>query len=488
MTFIKSIIISIHSLIARKSEFGETLRHTRNYLTANVATSALGLLSIPVLTRLLSPDDYGTVNVFRAYIRIMVVVFPLNAFASVARYYYEETEDFRDFMGSTVLFSIVFFSIFSLAFVLFAHPLSKFLGLPAELMVLAIPVVLAYIVVEFYRGIFEPRRISKRLALLSSFRAYSIFGGSVLVILLLKTRLYRGPILAELIIGLIFAVIMTSDILPYVKWSVQFKYIRYMLKFSIPMIPYALGGFVLAQFDRIMINSYKGATSAGLYSLANNIGMLVSLVTSSISSAFIPQYFKYINSKSHDALDRDVSRLFQITLLAASFLAVFGQELGMVLASSKYYEGLRIVPIVVLGYIFHAIYQIYGRCTGVVKKPIFDAIILFICGFVSIGLNVLLIPRFGYAAGAVTSVISYFCMAFLGWVVNKFVVTCYCTPLSVIGIPVLIVAPLILFSLIIPFVHGDHFLIIITKTTVFSIYFIFTVKKIFKINKVVLKI
>ncbi len=48
------------------------LLHARNYLSASIATKAIGFISLPVITRLLSPDEYGVLNVFISYIGLFM--------------------------------------------------------------------------------------------------------------------------------------------------------------------------------------------------------------------------------------------------------------------------------------------------------------------------------------------------------------------------------------------------------------------------------
>ena len=76
------------------TEIFHLLMHARNYFSAEVATRAIGFISIPVFTRLYTTADFGMVAVFMSYFAIFSVLIPLNSHSAVGRYYYENTDDF----------------------------------------------------------------------------------------------------------------------------------------------------------------------------------------------------------------------------------------------------------------------------------------------------------------------------------------------------------------------------------------------------------
>ncbi|MGC3596088.1 oligosaccharide flippase family protein, partial [Enterococcus faecium] len=65
----------------------------------------------------------------------------------------------------------------------------------------------------------------------------------------------------------------------------------YALKISLPLIPHSLAKIVLAQFDRIMINSYLGPAAGGIYSYSSNIGIILSVIWMSTNNAWVPWFY-----------------------------------------------------------------------------------------------------------------------------------------------------------------------------------------------------
>jgi O-antigen/teichoic acid export membrane protein len=396
-----------------------------------------------VLTRLLIPSEYGIISVFNSYVSLLSVVLTLNVHASVSRYFYEEKDDFTIFLGTSTFLTLSIIIPASIVFYLLSNRLKGLFNLPSLVTVLMIPMVVVTVIDEFFNQVYQPLRESKRIAIVNMAKTYIGFGLSVIIIVLLKGELYLGPIFGSIIIGVFFSGYFIFKMKPYFKPAFKWTHIKYILHYSLPLIPYTLSGYILAQFDRIMINSYNGSGDAGLYSLAYNIGMLLSVVIGSMNAAWMPKYFEYMNRKQYREHDRDVDRLFRFSMIVAVFLILFGKEVGFLLAKSDYYAALHVIPIVVIGYVFFGIFTIYSRNIGYAKKTIYSSIILLTSGFTNVFLNALFIPKYGYIAAAYTTLVSYFLMAILAWIVSKLVLKMHSVPLKIILIPILMIVPFI---------------------------------------------
>ena len=69
----------------KENPFSETLSHSKNYLISNVAVKGIGIISLPVMTRLLLPSDYGILSVFNSYNGILVSVLSLNCYVALGK-------------------------------------------------------------------------------------------------------------------------------------------------------------------------------------------------------------------------------------------------------------------------------------------------------------------------------------------------------------------------------------------------------------------
>ena len=95
------------------ANFAGFLKHGGNYLIASVATSALAFISIPIYTRLLSPEDYGIVSIFTGIVGLLGSIMSFSADRSVSRYFFDQKNeiDFKRFVGTSSLLAMAFFII-----------------------------------------------------------------------------------------------------------------------------------------------------------------------------------------------------------------------------------------------------------------------------------------------------------------------------------------------------------------------------------------
>ena len=413
----------------KQAQFFQTLKHTSNYFGANMATKALGFISLPILTRLLSTSDYGIINIFTSYIGIIIVLATFSSHTAIGRYYYEKDRKLNTFVGTSIILTSFFIFLSFSGLIILKEQFISITSLPSSTFIYIFPLVIFEVINSIFTQIYQAQRKSKSIALLNILKTYIGFGLTILIILSLNAEKYLGQIISNTIVGFLSSIYILYKIKRYIKIDFLVKNVNYIFKYSIPLIPYYLSGIILAQFDRIMIGSTIGSKEAGLYSLAYNIGMLLAVFSSSINSAFFPNYYKYMNSQNYSAHDKEVDKLFRLICVAAIGLIYFGQEIGMLLSDKSFHEALPLVPIVVIGYLFYSIFVLYNRNIDYVKKTFFASVIVILSGVLNIVLNSIFIPRYGYFAGAYTTAISYLFMGIITWIVSKYIIKTYSFPI-----------------------------------------------------------
>lgn len=470
-------------------DFFKVVKDFGNYFTADMATKAIAFISIPVYTRLIDVSEYGIYSVFFSYASIITVIFSLNTYSSIGRYYFENKKDFNSFFGTSIILVAIIFLINSVFLILFKNEIAYILKLPVNLMLLFIPISICQIGISFFRNINVPLRNSLKIAKLNLFFAIFTFITSVIILYLLKDAKYKGPIYANVIIGIIVVIIIIFDLKKYMLFSFPKKeHIKYILNYSVPLIPYILGGTILVHFDRMMINSISGSKDAGLYSLAYNIGMIINAIEGALFSAWMPDYYKYMNNKNYLARDKDINRIIKIIIISAIGLTFFCKEIGYIFANKNYHEGLSLIPIIVLGYVIFSIFRIYGDYPFYKKKTYWLSIIFLFSGVINIILNKIYILKYGYIAGAYTTTISYFTLLIFAILIAKYVLKIKITPLKYIYYPILIY----LLSFICYYIFLDSYYVlektffirILIKTLFFITFgfllFLQNIKKIYK--------
>ena len=368
----------------------------------------------------------------------MTVILSLNSYTAVGRYYYEKTDDFGEFIGTSFIFVGLILCITVIIYILFYQQINNLIKLPGLLPIYLLFACLLAIIRSVYAQILVPQKKSKELAIINVLNGYIGFAIAVLFVYLLKENRYLGKIWATLLVGFIFSIYYIKEIKKYLKFNFKMDHIKYIANYSIPLMPHNLSGIILAQFDRIMINNIESTASAGLYSLGYNIGMLLLMVNSSMMTALIPDFMKFLDNKEYDRLDVLMGKIFSIGTIVALGLILFAREIVVVLADVKFHEALKVVPIVIIGYVFYEMYFMYGMYPGYKKKTIYTSIVSLSAGSLNVVLNAMFIPKYGYIAAAYTTLISYFAMFVMAWIMAKYILKQRVSPLWLFWKPTLI--------------------------------------------------
>lgn len=427
----------------KANPFFDTLYHSKYYLISNLAVKGLGIISLPVMTRILSPSEYGVLSVFNGYNVILVSILTLNCYVALGRYYYEEQNDLKEFFGTSIIFVLSLLFIFFIFFIIFKSKISSLLNLPTRLVIFLVPFAVFFVFASWFEQIYVPQRKSKQIAIRNVISSYGGFALAVFVISLLERDKYMGQIYAMTIMGIFFSFYYFDVLRPYIKLSFKLKALKYSLSFSLPLIPYAICSAVLAQADRVIINKYCGPKDAGLYSVAYSISALLMLVVSSLSVAWTPAYFKHMKDKNYARLDNDIVLIMKIIVSCGFFLILFGREMGMLLAKSSFHSALYIVPVLVIGLILYAYGTFYSWHIQYAKKNIYMTPIVVIAGAASILLNVIYIPKYGYVAAPFVSCVSYLVMLLVAIIVSKIFLKLHITPIFRVSKPILLMIPFV---------------------------------------------
>ena len=403
------------------------IKHTGNYLAAVIANRALSFISIPVFTYLLTVEDYGTINVFQSTVALSAILLTLNTEVAISRFYYDtkEEEDFKRFVGTSIRLSLSVFIFLSLCFLIFSDSLANYLGFEKLLLLCILPSALYYFLDGVFQQIYQPQLKSRKIAVLSSISAYLGFAFSVVLILLMSEKKYYGVVFGGLVIQFLVGIYLVSQILKYTKNCFDFKYVKYILSFTLPYLPYSLSSIIVAQFGKMIIGQEEGFNSAGLYSFAHNLSGLMMVVIMVVHSAWNPYYMRYMNEKNYSQIDSDYSIIWRATLILGAFLSLFGYEIGTILARPQYLSALNLVPILVVGYIFYQWSFVYLRNSAFVKKTIWNAVAVITSGVINILLNSLLIEHYQLFGVAASFAISYAFMLVISWCANKFILKAY---------------------------------------------------------------
>ena len=414
--------------------FFEIFKHSSTYFSGTLMIHFLGLVSFPVFTAFLTPEEYGIINVINSFIDFFKVVLSFYLFGAINRYYFEKGKnDFNAFLSTTILATSLIFIVNAVVLLFFRDYFSAWLNLPEIALWIIVPTAFGMI----FFAVFQQLTIAEKKTKLNVTISVALHYIKFLFIIaglyyfynydpLLddgSPKIYYGKIFGDLAgVGLIMIAILYILRKRFVFKGFKKEYIKYSLVYCVPLIPFALSNYILNYFDQWFINAAVGQMEAGKYAFAYKIGALYVGLSVALLNASNPEFFELMNKKDTIAVEEQNNSISKMLILGAGFLILFSIDIGTILSSNEaFLAALNIAPFIVLGYVFNALAGINNRSIYFEKKNIYLTIIVLSGGFLNIVLNAYYIPIYGYQVAAYTTLVSYIIILITSIVITDYI-------------------------------------------------------------------
>ena len=396
--------------------------HTSNYTISSVLVTLAGLVSFPILTRILDVGEYGVMNLIATALSLIVGVAKLGMQHSTLRFYSEIKAGKRDITldgyVSTVMYGMGAVGLLvTLLWALISQfvPTSWWNDDRVRLFMLVTSSLILIRVVD--SALVNQLRAQERSGVLMVFNvlrryfALAVLLGTLFYIAGNLWGFFIATIIGEIIPVLILGVWMLRRQAPRLDLFSR-PLFKEMLVFGIPMVGYELSTVILSMGDRYLIQNILGADMLGIYSAAYNLcDYLKAILLVSLVAAAQPMYMRLWAEKGPSETIEFLRRFMHIYLMAAAFViagvASIGQELLVFLASEKYRGGAAIIPFVMAGMALHAVVVIVGAGLYIDKRSKTVMVLIIGAAILNIVLNLLLLPRLGLIGAAVANLLSF---------------------------------------------------------------------------------
>ena len=325
------------------------------YTIGNVFLKALNFLTLPIFSLILSESDYGIYSTFAAYESIFFILIGLAIHSSYknAKYRYDE-ETYYKYVSTTMIFLI----LSGVAWLVIGNVFFSFWRSLLDLDRLSINLLIVFsfstaVLTCFNADVALEYKYQEYLKI-SVLNAVSNILISVLLILtFFSGQRYTGRIVGTTIpVFLIAIYIMVRFIKRARPVRGRNSYLKWGLRYSLPIVPHGLSQVVLSQFDRIMIKRMIGNAEAGIYSFAYNIYMIVNVIANSLDNVWCPWFYEQMNEGNKKKI-KEVGSLYMSLMLAFSVAIILVcPEMILILGAGKYGAAAYCaVPIIASGYL-----------------------------------------------------------------------------------------------------------------------------------------
>jgi len=415
---------------------------TAIYGMGTIAGRFLNFILVPFYTNVLAPAEYG----------IVAYLYSLIAFINILYWYGMEAAYFKfatetrgpagsvpgaapgvarpsaDFFSTPFIAMIGTSLVFSLTIVLFRSSIASLAGVPPEhesLVTYTAGILFldAVVVIPF-----AFLRLARMAKMFTWVKFLNILTNVLLnIVLLVKYRAGVEGIFISAIVASGVSLLMLAPVIAG-EFRARFdgKLLGAMLRFCLPTVPAGLALMALQVVDRPILRALTDDATVGIYQANYRLGIFMMIAVSVYDYAWRPFFFSH-------ASDPDAKKMFArvmtYVVLALSVI-FFGFTFfipdvvrlefgGHHFIDPRYWEGLGIVPVVMMGYLFLGISTNLSAGIYIRKKTSYLPLVNITGAVMNVALNFLLIPKFGIAGAAWATLLAYLLMAVVLYVVAE---------------------------------------------------------------------
>ncbi len=374
------------------------------YIVGNMLAKAASFFMIPVYTRFLSPDDFGITGLMAAFCGVLEMILGLGIYGGVARNYFDYRDSpkrVRAFLTTNFVFLSVGAGCAFLILQSFGEPFWVLISgstipfspyVPLTLWA-AYAAILSNVPLVMYQN--EQRPVAFIVAQ----------GGCLLlnvgwsILFVVSWRMgAEGQLLGRLVAGVASCAVLSFLFLRrYFSLDLRWEYLSVSLIYGLPLIPHMVSTWAMTYIDRVILEHFVPLAELGLYNLANQLSIVMSVLVMGVNAAWSPYYL--------DLMKRDPSperQVEQVTSLYVGvvgaicvILVLFSPEVLVFLTPLEYHGAAKYIPLLMVSYLLTGYYYFASMPLFYYKKTLLLPLITVAAATSNVVLNLWWAPQWG---------------------------------------------------------------------------------------------
>ncbi|HMJ70574.1 MAG TPA: oligosaccharide flippase family protein [Cyclobacteriaceae bacterium] len=402
------------------------------YGLGNIIPRSLNFLLFPIHTGFrFDPEEFGVFTYLMSLVAFMNILYSFGMETTFFRFAAKPGADPKRVFNVGLTVVIIVGVIFSGTIILFANPIAHALSVGDH------PDFIVWLAVIMFVDNISALPFS-RLRLENKPVRFAIYRISNVIVVVLLNLYFLFVIYDPAIgIGYIFLAMLIANLLylvfffkTFIQWRPQFdrEISSSMLSYSYPIVLTGLLGTTNEFFSRISLEKwlpdgfYPGKSSAfavGVFGASYRFAVLMQLAVSAYRMAAEPFFFNNATDKESPKLFARVNHYFVIVCCFMLLGISINMDVLKYMMASSYWEGIVVVVPLLLGYLFFGIYYNMTVWYKLTDKTIYGTYITVGGAVLTIALNYLFIPMFGYLGSAWVTTAVYFSMTVMCYLLGQ---------------------------------------------------------------------
>lgn len=408
------------------SDIRRVVSSTAVYALAGLAQRSLAFVLLPLYTRLLEPAEYGVLELVTAFSSFAFAVLMMGLPSAVNKCYHRDApspELQRRILPTALWLGIPVMAAGTVILGFCAEGLSRFLigtdsaadllrlGIAGGALSSATAVVLASL---------RARERAVAFALLTLLQ----FGLAMTLNILLVVKFgmgIRGILWGNLVSHAVAFIVSLVVTLPESRFRPSGQLGLPLLSFGLLLVPVMLSGWVIDLSDRYVLRLFASLDEVAVYGVGYKIAMILQFaIVWPFQLAWPVVSFSISNREGHHQTYARTATYFAATLVYAAVALSLVSRVGVpVLVGEGFAEAYRIIPLICLALVFNGMHFCMSPGVHVSGKTKVFLPLTLIAASLNLGLNFLLVPRFGMFGAAWATVAAFLALALGTWLTGQ---------------------------------------------------------------------
>ncbi len=413
------------------------LGQTAVYGLSSIIGRLLNYLLVPLYTYVFAdPADYGVVSELYAWVAFLIVLLTFGMETTYFRFLQEENDKQKTFNNG--LLTVIGINIFFFLILLyFNNDIATFMlyeGHNEYIILLGVIVGIDAITALPLAKLRSEEKALKFASIQFTSILVNIGLNLVFMLYLFDDKRPEEGVLFILIANLCASLIKPIFLMDsYINLKLEFDWrmAKIMILYAFPLVIAGFAGIINETIDRILLKQiiydplvpgslHTAEYEVGIYSACYKLAMLVTIILQAYRYAAEPFFFSQMKNENRNLIYVKVMNLF-IAFVCFVFLVVSLNIdiFKLFISNENYWSGLKVVPILLLANVFLGIYynqSIWYKLSGKTK---FGAYIAIGGAIVTVLVNIIFIPKYGYMASAWATLLVYALQMFASYILGQ---------------------------------------------------------------------
>ena len=418
------------------NSFKKLAGETAIYGMSSIIGRFINYWLVPYYSFIFVTAEYGVVTNLYAYTALLLVILTYGMETGFFRYA-SQNDDKEKVFSSTIISLFVTSLAFLLLVLTFSQSIASWMSYPDHPEYIQwFAIIIAF---DAFTSIpFAKLRIESKAIKFATLKFINIFITIFLNIFFLSicpALIKSNPeswvnaiYSPEIGVGYVFISNLIASVLNFIllipemriKWQFDGRLLKEMLWYSFPILIVGIGGTITQTSDKILFPKLlpidqNPMSQLGIYGANVKLAVILNMFIQAFRYAFEPFFFSQVKSDDNKRGYAIIMKYFVIFGLLIFLGICLYIDVVKQIVDKEYHSGLNVVPIILMANLFLGIYYTLSLWYKLTDKTRYGAYFASVGALLSLVLNVIFIPKYGYMASAYAVLICFIIMTALSY-------------------------------------------------------------------------